>query len=241
MNPIKDLLTIVIPAKNESNYIARILSDLSTQKEIQGTLVLVADGGSTDGTQEIVNSCAKQYKDQIQIKLIKGGSVSQGRNAGLALTTTPYVLFIDADVFLYSATQILETRKLLIRKRLVGARLHCKGSRLSRFSYYMFNQVNRIISLFRPFVVGSYFATHTSSICNKGGWDERLVHSEDWDLSGKYKSCEFARLKDPIYVDDRRLQKMGHLRMFAMLLKSAIFGRKYQTQDNGYWDNYSNN
>lgn len=235
MKPIKDQLTIVIPAKNEVEYITGLLTDIRCQLNIRGTRVIVADGGSTDKTQDAVKQLSLLYKDSLKIELIEGGTVSQGRNAGLRLVTTPYVLFIDADVRLLDLTQIEETVRLLIRKKLVGAKVICKGSFMSWFSYKMFNSFNRLMSNFRPFALGSYFGSRVSCINKFGGWDEEVVHSEDWILSKNYSPEEFAFSKYYIQVDDRRFKKSGHFKMMFMLIKSAIMGRRYQTKDNGYW------
>ena len=235
MKLVKEQLTIIIPAKNEEQYISGLLTDLRCQIGIRGIRVIVADGGSTDKTRKILRELKDLYSPHINIEVIEGGSVSRGRNAGLEITQTPYVLFIDADVRLTDITQVEETLKHLKRKKLVGAHVRCKGSFMSSFSYTLFNSVNRWICKFRPFALGSYFGARVSDIKKFGRWDETLVHSEDWDLSGKYKPKDFVFSKYPIEVDDRRFRKMGYFGMLFMLLKSAILGKKYQRKDNGYW------
>jgi glycosyltransferase involved in cell wall biosynthesis len=234
--PIKDKLTVVIPAKNEVKYISGILTDLCYQMNARGLRVIVADGGSTDGTIELVEDLSKVFSDRLNIELIKGGTVSQGRNAGLNLASTPYILFIDADVRLPDLLHLQETVNLLLRKRLVGTLIRCKGSFLSGFSFVLFNAVNRQMSKFRPFALGSYFGARVSDIKKFGGWDEEVVHSEDWIMSRNYKPKEFVFSKYHIEIDDRRFKKSGHLKMMFMLFKSMIMGRNYQTKDNGYWD-----
>lgn len=233
---LKDVLTIVIPAKNEAGYIGGILTDIVRQYNIIGTRVIVADGGSTDDTINVVNYHKKVYEDQINIELIKGGSVSRGRNAGLELVNTRYVIFIDADVHLYDHCQLLDVVKKLKRKKLVGAKLRSRGSIKSRIAYTVFNFMNPIIAFWQPFAVGSFFATRTSVIRNLGGWDEELVHSEDWVLSSKYSLKDYVKCSYPIIVDDRRFKKMGYWGMAVMMWKSMIHGRKYQKKDNGYWN-----
>lgn len=235
MKLVKEQLTIIIPAKNEEKYISGLLTDLRCQIGIRGIRVIVADGGSTDKTQKIVQDLAELYGNYINIELAKGGSVSRGRNSGLALAETPYLLFIDADVRLTDLYQIEETLKKLKTKKLVGARLSCDGPFMASLAYGLFNRINKLISKYRPFVVGSYFGAHKSDILKFGGWDETLVHSEDWALSGNYKPKDFALIKYPVKVDDRRFRKMGYLGMTVMLLKSAFMGKKYQRKDNGYW------
>ena len=89
---LKDVLTVVIPAKNEAGYIGGILTDIVRQDSIIGTRVIVADGGSTDNTLKEVNDLKRIYENQINIEIVKGGSVSQGRNAGLQLVKTRYLM-----------------------------------------------------------------------------------------------------------------------------------------------------
>src|SRR5215469_4219883 len=89
-------LTIVIPAKNESKLIPRLLTSLTNQdySKMSSTRVLVADANSTDGTPEIVMS----FRDRLNVGVIHGGMPSYGRNQGAAQADTPYVLFLDADI-----------------------------------------------------------------------------------------------------------------------------------------------
>src|SRR5215471_6363996 len=89
-------LTIVIPAKNESKLIPKLLTSLTTQdySKMSSTRVLVADANSTDGTPEIVMS----FRDRLNVSVIRGGMPSVGRNQGAAHADSTYVLFIDADI-----------------------------------------------------------------------------------------------------------------------------------------------
>src|SRR5215831_8568995 len=89
-------LTIVIPAKNESKLIPRLLTSLTTQdySKMSSTRVLVADANSTDGTPEIVMS----FRDRLNVGVTKGGMPSYGRNQGAAQADSRYVLFLDADI-----------------------------------------------------------------------------------------------------------------------------------------------
>ena len=92
---IKDKLTIVIPCKNEENYISHLLDSLRLQK-IGDTRVIIADC-STDNTREVI----KNNRAYLNIEIIEGGPVSTARNNAARLVTTPYILFIDADVIFF--------------------------------------------------------------------------------------------------------------------------------------------
>ena len=89
---ISDKITIVVPCKNEENYIHHLL-DALRQQSIDNTRIIIADC-STDNTRQVIreNSCG------LNVEIIDGGPVSIAKNNGARLVDTPYILFIDADV-----------------------------------------------------------------------------------------------------------------------------------------------
>ena len=236
-NEIKDKLTIVIPALNEINQISGLITDIVRQTGSRGIRVIVADGGSTDGTQDEVLQLAKTFRLEIQLELIQGGTVSEGRNRGLELVTTNYVLFLDADVTLPSINTLEAVVNSLKRNWLVTARLRSRSGFPSNLVYRSYNLIMRFIANWRPFAVGSFFGTRTCVIRRKGGFREDVVHSEDWLLSGLYPTLKFAFLskKTPAVVDDRRFQRMGYLGMAKCMWRSLRYGESYMVKDNGYW------
>lgn len=236
-NPVElqTYITVVIPAFNEENYIGGLLSDLSMQMYAHGMKVIVADGGSSDNTVSICKEAALKYADHLEIVVVKGGTVTQGRNAGLKLTKTDYVLFIDADVRLSNPFQVFNVWYQLGSHKLVGAKLKSNKGFPSNLVYGLFNLVNAQMSRKKPFAIGSFFGTHTKVIRKKGRWDETLIHGEDWVLSRTYKAKEFSFCSYPIYVDDRRFKKTGYFGMLKLMLVSAWKGPDYMRQDHGYW------
>src|SRR6476646_2422084 len=111
-------LTIVIPAKNEVKLIPRLLTSLMNQdySRMSSTRVLVADANSTDGTQDAVLFFSKN----LHVSVIPGGMPSVGRNQGAAVASTPYVLFLDADIELADRSLI---RRCM--ERVKARQLHC--------------------------------------------------------------------------------------------------------------------
>ena len=91
---LRDKLTIVIPCKNEENYIERTIYSIALQKNIKGTRIIVADAQSTDKTRELVLNCKENLKDHLSIELIEGGPVAVARNNGAKLVKTKYTLFL---------------------------------------------------------------------------------------------------------------------------------------------------
>ncbi len=89
------LVSVVIPVLNEEKDIGNLLDALLNQAPPSGGFeVLVADGGSTDTTRDIVNRIAA--KDP-RVRLIDNPNVRSGagRNAGARAARGDYVLFLD--------------------------------------------------------------------------------------------------------------------------------------------------
>ena len=89
---LSNKITIVVPCKNEENYIHHLLESLRSQG-IGDTRIIIADC-STDDTRRVI----KANSSFLNVEIIDGGPVSVAKNNGARLATTPYILFIDADV-----------------------------------------------------------------------------------------------------------------------------------------------
>ena len=108
-------ISIIIPIFNESENIGNLLSHLidnSNPKNIQE--ILVVDGGSTDGSQEIVNNFIKT-KNLLHLILINSpkGRAKQ-MNAGAEKATGEILYFLHADSYPpknYDQLIINETKK----------------------------------------------------------------------------------------------------------------------------------
>ena len=107
----------------------------------------------------------------------------------------------------------------------------------SKLAFVSFNFVNRIVSYFTPFAVGTFFLTRTDRFVEMGKFNEEYQHSEDYGLSRKYNSKKFRISEHYVGQDDRRFKKMGYLGMVRLLIKS-FFNRndeEYFKKDIGYW------
>src|SRR6202023_4109632 len=140
MNSHPGKLTIVIPAKNKSRLFPSLLQSLCNQDYpfMRHTKGVVADAGSTDGTPEL----AMAFADRLDIEVIPGGLPSIGRNAGARRASTPYVLFIDADMELQDTTLLRRAMELAERRRLhcVTTNIWCsQGSTRDQVLYFANN------------------------------------------------------------------------------------------------------
>jgi glycosyltransferase involved in cell wall biosynthesis len=233
---------IIIPTKNEEDYILNILNDLNRQQSnpLEKIKVIIADADSTDNTLSVINQ-AKLSLTKLDITIVPGGTVSVGRNNGFKLATSPYVIFIDADVRLYSNTTLVDTVIALKTKRLVTCKLKdYSGSHLSKLAFSIYNTLHKILIKKYPFAIGAYFAIHRYDFEKFGMFNENSDNSEDFLFSQNYKPHEFEVLKSHyIGQDDRRFKKMGYIGMGLHLLRNLIYfminGRTEFTKKSKYW------
>lgn len=91
-------VSVIIPVYNDKKYLKQCVESVLTQTYTNLEIILV-DDGSTDHTPEICEEYREKY-DQIRVLHKKNGGVGSSRNAGLALATGEYILFIDNDDWL---------------------------------------------------------------------------------------------------------------------------------------------
>lgn len=215
----KDNLTFVIPCKNEEGYIERTLRSINSQKGIEGTLVIIADGGSTDSTLDIIKRIKKELS--IKIKVIKGGSVSEGRNAGAKLVKTEFIVFVDADSVLIDDDIAIKTFLLIDEFDLITCKTKSiSKSLLSKISFTLFEFVRSRMK--ETFSTGVYMAIRKSEFVELGGFDVTVHQSEDYLLSRKIPKARFNILNSYVGQDDRRFRRMGYFGMIRMLISNYI-------------------
>jgi glycosyltransferase involved in cell wall biosynthesis len=233
---LSDLLTIVVPCKNEEDYIAHLLAHLHNQF-IGSTRIIIADC-STDNTREIIQS----MKGQLNVEIIDGGPVAVARNNGARIANTPYILFLDSDVRFFSNNVIRDCVKLIHTKELdlVGAKIKCYVTDIrAELGFSIFNLINGLLKYWSPFAVGAFMLTRTDKFKEYNGFDEGFIASEDFFLSKKYDPKKFTISNHYFGQDNRRFKKMGYFGMAWFLIKNFYYrnNKKYwQTVDHSnYW------
>jgi len=225
-------ITIVVPCKNEENYIAHLLMHLRRQ-EIGDTRIIIADC-STDNTREVI----RIMRGDLNIEIIDGGPVSVAKNKGAQLVTTPYILFIDADVRFFKSTVIRDAVNEIISKDLdlIGLNVRCYDKDIrAKIGFTAFNFINNILKYKSPFAVGAFMLTRTDKFWEYGGFPEKFLTSEDFFLSRNYNPKKFRLLKQHFGQDSRRFKKMGYFGMATYLIKN-FWNRNNKT----YWDRIDN-
>ncbi|WKZ25994.1 MAG: glycosyltransferase family 2 protein [bacterium] len=90
------LISIIIPSYNKVKYIEKTLRSIVTQKNVR-VEVIIQDGGSTDGTLDIIKKYAKKYPKLIKFVSKKDDGQLDAINKGLKKAKGEIVTFINAD------------------------------------------------------------------------------------------------------------------------------------------------
>jgi glycosyltransferase involved in cell wall biosynthesis len=225
---ISDKITIVVPCKNEENYIHHLLESLR-QQNIGDTRIIIADC-STDNTRQVI----RDNSGTLNIEIIEGGPVSVAKNNGAQLVTSPYILFIDADVRFFSNTAIRDAVHEIEANNLdlVGLNIKCYDNDIRAIiGFGIFNGINHILKYFSPFAIGAFMLTRRDRFQELGGFPEKTVTSEDYFLSRMYSPKKFKIVNHYFGQDSRRFKKMGYFGMAWYLIKNFV-----NRNNKVYWD-----
>jgi glycosyltransferase involved in cell wall biosynthesis len=226
---LEDKITIVVPCKNEENYIGHLLENLSQQAGIGNTRIIIADA-STDNTRYVIH----RNKRNLNLEIIKGGPVSIAKNNGAKLVTTPYIIFIDSDVRFFTNTVIYDCVEELENKNLdlIGLYAKCYDDDIrAKIGFSIFNIINFLIQKWVPFAVGAFMLTRREKFEELGGFPAKYETSEDFFLSKKYDVKKFKLVNHYFGQDSRRFQKMVYFGMAWYLIKNF-----WNRNNKEYWN-----
>ena len=232
---ISDRLTIVIPCKNERDVISKTLDLLNYQEGIEGTQVIVCDDSTDEVTPIILD---KRNKDKFNLKVISGGIPSVARNKGAYITETPYILFMDADIFILDQTLIKDSLARLMRDKLhlVSCKFNTTNGKYN-LTYNVFHKFQKLTKRVSPFALGGFMMMELKVFNEVGGFDETVRIAEDYQLTRKIKPNKFAIIDGLVFTTPRRFENKGLWYMTKIMFGSYRNrnNKKYFEDDHNYW------
>ena len=204
---LSKLITIVIPCKNEKDIILKTLDLLNYQVDIHNVKVVVCDA-SNDGITKLDLITRLEYvnrTDLFVLRVMDGGLPSIARNNGFKLVTTPYVLFMDADVFLLDP-KVLKRSVVKIHRNhldLVTTKFRSDNGRFN-YVYKVFDIIQTLSKWSTPFCLGGYMLVRSETFKSIGGFDEDIKVAEDYMFSKQIKPKKFGRINNIVYTPPRR-------------------------------------
>jgi glycosyltransferase involved in cell wall biosynthesis len=233
---LKDKLTIIIPSKNEGRTLYDCLYNISRQNHIAGVKVIISDISNEEESLYYIRRLKSDFKYSLNIEVIEGGFPSQGRLNGSKLVTTPYMLFLDSDVFLTNPNILTEC--IRYNKGLTTVPFHTDYP--YRWVFRIFDMFQKLSSVLgTPFAVGGFQLWNTETYWSVGGYNKMELFAEDYSLSQKVNPKDFKVVKiKGTYTSPRRFKSKGVLWMLKIMIKSYLNRNnpEFFKKSHGYWN-----
>lgn len=184
---------VIVPALNEASYIEACLSSLLRQVGCHIVEIIVADGGSTDGTVEIVHDMARRHPE---VRLIHNPAriQSAGINLAAAGADPAVTVLVRADAHVHyaqdfvmlcvrglqdnGATSVVVPMHTVGRSGFQRAVAQAQNTRIGNGG-----SAHRIADVRSGFVDHGHHAAFDRRFFEAcGGYDESFTHNEDAEL-----------------------------------------------------------
>lgn len=213
------LVTIVITTYNHANYLPKSIQSALNQTYLNYE-ILVIDDGSTDNTKEIINN----YPNVIYF-FQKNNGLSSARNTGISLAKGKYILFLDADDWLFpSAVEI-------------NLKYHLKDDKLAFVSgnhFKVYINDNSLVFYdvvvdkehYLQFLKANYIGMHASVLYNLNilkefSFDESLRTCEDYDMYLKISKMHLVYHHSE-FIAAYRLHSANMSTNYIQMLRDAL-------------------
>ena len=215
---MKEQITIIIPCKNEKDNIYECIGFIAKQVGANGTKVIIADTSDTAESLEWLYKAKLHFRNQLDIEIIEGGFPAKARLDGSKLVTTPYILFLDADIMLQNKSLLGEC--LAYHTDLVTVPFQTeKGFNWIFRLFDIQQQISNLIGT--PFAVGGFQLWKTEAYWKTGGYDETHLFAEDYWVSQKAEKMVIHKTKG-VWTSARRFKNKGFFYMFILSIKCYI-------------------
>ena len=228
---MNDLLTIVVPSKNEEYGVIQTLNEIGSQYRI-----IVADSSDDIYSEGFLKIYEKNHE---HVKLIPGGLPAVARNAGAMYAETPYILFIDADVLVYDRSVIEKCLRIIHKKNLDLVTVKITTIEpYYRWIYTIFNLIQRFTAKTRPFALGGFMLFRSDAFWTLGGFNAADTIAEDYHLSMRVHPKKFRIVNKTVYTTARRLKRKGVVYMVLLIIRCWLNRNnpEFFTKPHNRWD-----
>ena len=236
--------SIIIPAYNEAKLIGKLLSGLVDEdlKNKYHYEIVVSDGGSKDGTQEIAKKYADKFVEHLENRR---QLISEGRNRGAEVSAGEVLIFINADIRIPDLELLFET----IEKKFIPSNFIAMTCAVRVFPEEEIFSDKVFLGFYNHYfsflnVIGLGMGRGECQVIRRedffefNGYDETMVAGEDFDL--------FKRLRQKgkilflqsynVFESPRRYRKHGHIRVFFTWLSNALSVILFKKSVSSEWE-----
>jgi len=195
--------SIIIPAFNEENYLARTLAHINQSivylrdKEDRSIEVIVVDNNSDDQTATLARASGAIVLSESDHK------ISKVRNTGAKAANGDILVFIDADT-LIPENLLWRISQAIFDPACVGGSVDTDYHPV-HFSLRLYLQLWRILGKLTGMAQGATQFCRRSIYLSLGGYDERLYMGEDVDFYWRLKRMAKEQNKKVCFLSDLRV------------------------------------
>lgn len=201
---VSDLVTVLVPARNEEPSIEACLSSVLRQ-DYSRLQVVVVDGRSTDGTRAVVQ---RMQATDPRIELFEDDrrSIPKALNTGLAAARGRWLVRVDGHSTIpqgyvaHGVSRIAEGGWAAVGGRKDGAGRTPAGRAIAAAMGSRFGVGNSVYHHGTEETVVDHvpFGVYPVALLREvGGWDERLAANEDYELDYRLRQAGHRLLFDP--------------------------------------------
>lgn len=235
------MISFIIPTLQEEAVIEKLLKNLK-ELTLSDSEIIVSDGGSTDKTTVI----AKNFADKV-VENLSGQrqTIAEGRNAGAAAAVGDYLVFIDADVFIYDINNFFQQALNFFNQQkdlvalCVFLRVFPEQATLAdKFFFFLANYQKVLLNnIFHSgSATGEFQMIATRAFKRLGGFNNGLAVSEDDELFGRLAQIGATKIATNlcVYHTGRRAHKIGWFKLLMLwwinLFYIKVFKRSFSKQ-----------
>ena len=231
---LSKFLTIVIPCKNESKTIDSTLTLLNFQDNIDNVNVIISDSSTDETTYQLES----RTNDKFDLKIIEGGLPAKARNNGARYVKTPYVLFMDSDMYLLDPTLLTTVTTMMLQGGidLLTTKIRTTNGKYN-YVFRTFDFIQKLSKFISPFCLGGFMLFKTNTFNELKGFDEEAKVAEDYLLSKQIKPKRFKIINTTVFTPPRRFDNKGVMYMLKLMIKSFLNrnNKQFFSDDNTYW------
>ena len=222
------MISFIIPTLNEERVLEHVLRNLATYSgECE---IIVSDGRSSDRTIAI----AKEHGARVVVyEGTARQTIANGRNLGAAAAQGEYLVFVDADVLFYNPDEFFARAlgffaadpnlvALTVRLKVVSD-VETTPDRiifacLNYFHWFLNNALKVGVS------AGEFQMMRAAALKKIGGYNEKLVASEDYDCFARLGKIGRTRYEHSLiaYHLGRRAHRIGWPRLLFQWFGNSV-------------------
>jgi len=235
-------VSFIIPTKNEASVIDTTLASISRYSGPHE--IIITDGKSTDDTIAL----AGKYTDKIIIHQgEKRQTIAEGKNAGAAVATGDFLIFLDSDVVLGDPDAFVRKALGLFEKDAdllaLTVPLRVLPHEETYADWIMFHIVNCIYYFLNNVsgkggASGEFQLFRRSTFKNYGGYNETLAVTEDQEIFWRMASKGKTRFELGLtaYHTGRRAHKVGWPKLIYQWVSNYFSALFFKRSSSAVWE-----